>query len=321
MKTSPIPRFHEAGRSYGKSDGVPSAADYFEDVSCNFCGSDRRRVLFHADEKSLRGDVVKCPACALIYRSPRPAASSPVHRRRSRPDAFSAGRQTIFEDYLRMASGCRKLNRILDVGSGDGVFLKACLDLGWKATGLEIDPDLARSARDVSGTDVFAGTIEEAQYQDGYFDAVTMINVVEHMHDPKAALSQAYRVLRPGGVLLMRTSNADFNFASMRLFRTLSVFSSNVKRTDGAVFHNYAFGRRSLLKYLEGAGFRNIRIMNARMRWVEDSHRAALSLVSGALFKAVLEGMRILSMGKLLMAPSLAVIAEKPHKDCHGLPA
>ncbi|NJP07736.1 MAG: class I SAM-dependent methyltransferase, partial [Chloroflexaceae bacterium] len=55
---------------------------------------------------------------------------------------------------------------------------------------------------------VFAGPFEQAEYATGRFDAVTMWDVLEHLHDPLASLREVRRIVRPGGLLFVRVPDA-----------------------------------------------------------------------------------------------------------------
>jgi predicted SAM-dependent methyltransferase len=78
--------------------------------------------------------------------------------------------------------------------------------LGWNVEGVEPDPVAVASARD-AGLSVLEGTLSTIEYPANHFDAITMSHVIEHLHDPLAALRECYRILRPGGVLWVATPN------------------------------------------------------------------------------------------------------------------
>ena len=98
--------------------------------------------------------------------------------------------------------------RLLDVGFGDGSFLRFMREAGWDVAGLEVD-DAAVAAARSTGIDAESGTLEHAPYAPESFDAVTLSHVIEHVHDPVAALQACARVLRPSGVLWLATPNLD----------------------------------------------------------------------------------------------------------------
>lgn len=99
--------------------------------------------------------------------------------------------------------------KLLDVGCGTGGFLQRMQTLGWKVAGVEPDEKAAALARERLGVLVTSGTIESARYERDAFDAVTAHHVIEHVHDPIEFLLEAYRILKPGGRLVVTTPNVQ----------------------------------------------------------------------------------------------------------------
>jgi len=97
--------------------------------------------------------------------------------------------------------------RLLDVGCGDGETLSFLADLGWRTTGLELDPLAVQAAR-ARGLEVIEGDLASAGLADESFEAVTSRHVLEHLHDPAEFLIQSRRVLKTGGLLVAMTPNA-----------------------------------------------------------------------------------------------------------------
>jgi 2-polyprenyl-3-methyl-5-hydroxy-6-metoxy-1,4-benzoquinol methylase len=97
--------------------------------------------------------------------------------------------------------------RLLDVGSGNGIFLDFARNCGWNVTGVDLD-DSAVAASRSRGLDVRTGTIE-AIGEDEQFDGITMGHVIEHVYDPHALLAACYKRLKPGGWIWVDTPNID----------------------------------------------------------------------------------------------------------------
>ncbi len=97
--------------------------------------------------------------------------------------------------------------RLLDVGCSSGAFLATACSLGFQAEGVEPSAEAARTAQN-SGLKVYSGYLEQARFPDASFNAITLIEIVEHLRDPLAMLRECARILKPGGVLLITTPNA-----------------------------------------------------------------------------------------------------------------
>jgi len=106
--------------------------------------------------------------------------------------------------------------RLLDCGCGAGGYLEAFSSLpGIEAHGLEYEAEKVRLARFRNGVNtdqILQGDIQSMPYQDGYFDAVLLNEVLEHVPDQYKGLSEVNRVLRPGGRLLVFSPNRYYPF-------------------------------------------------------------------------------------------------------------
>jgi 2-polyprenyl-3-methyl-5-hydroxy-6-metoxy-1,4-benzoquinol methylase len=98
--------------------------------------------------------------------------------------------------------------RLLDVGCGPGFLLSAARARGWDVRGIDLNPWAAAHARDELGLDVTRASLEEAGFDDAGFDAITMMDLVEHVPDPDALVREAARIVRPGGMLVILTPDA-----------------------------------------------------------------------------------------------------------------
>jgi SAM-dependent methyltransferase len=102
--------------------------------------------------------------------------------------------------------------RVLDIGCGRGLFLRACRDLGAAVvTGQEFRRSDIAYARDVLGVeDIRPVETERADvWPDDEFDLVCSFDVLEHVHDLKTVFEQCLRVVRPGGYLFHATPGYD----------------------------------------------------------------------------------------------------------------
>ena len=116
-----------------------------------------------------------------------------VHRAAQDPRGF-------VEDICRRVTDRRP--RILDVGCGTGANLLMLSKYG-DAEGVDVSEDALAFCRERGLENVKLGAAEELPYDDGTFDLVTALDVVEHLDDDLAGLREMRRVLRPGGRVLL----------------------------------------------------------------------------------------------------------------------
>ncbi len=98
----------------------------------------------------------------------------------------------------------RNLNRWLDVGCGAGSLMAAARRQGWEVTGTEVAAGAADAVR-AQGFEVEFGELEALDLPEEGFDVVSIIEVIEHVPDPRQMLRTAERLLRKGGALHLTT--------------------------------------------------------------------------------------------------------------------
>lgn len=98
---------------------------------------------------------------------------------------------------------------LLDVGCGGGAFAALMQRRRWTVRGTELDPMAAQAARTRHGLSVDVGELADIGYPDAAFDAITARHVLEHVQDPVRFLAECWRLLRPGGRLVIVTPNVE----------------------------------------------------------------------------------------------------------------
>jgi ubiquinone/menaquinone biosynthesis C-methylase UbiE len=110
----------------------------------------------------------------------------------------------------RLVDLSRGLRTVAVIGCGPNPYtLDVLVKHGFDATGVEPVEAYMRAARDFLKDDarVELGSAESLPYADGSQRVVLLENVFEHVDSPSATLAEAYRVLAPGGVLYVYTTN------------------------------------------------------------------------------------------------------------------
>jgi SAM-dependent methyltransferase len=115
---------------------------------------------------------------------------------------------------FRRLTGLRR-GRLLEIGCGPGLLLAHFRDAGYDVEGVELCATDAAHGRERYGIPIREGRVETLPLERGRYDAVAMINVLEHLLDPGAVLTRAYEVLRPGGYVVAGVPVVDSPYARL----------------------------------------------------------------------------------------------------------
>jgi SAM-dependent methyltransferase len=197
----------------------------WEEPDCLLCGGGRWTPLLEAQDNVPGGTglwfaVVQCLECGLCFTNPRPSAESigQFYPSAYRPHLRRAGRKP-WRLHLpspwrsprreRQALDWHGQGRLLDFGCGGGSFLQRMHQKGWQVTGLDVSSAAVGQVRDGLGLRALLGSLPHPDLRPGSFDVITMWHSLEHVHRPMTVLQEAYRLLAPGGKLLVAVPNID----------------------------------------------------------------------------------------------------------------
>ncbi|WP_328475463.1 class I SAM-dependent methyltransferase [Actinoplanes sp. NBC_00393] len=163
--------------------------------------------------------------------------------------------------------------RILDVGCGDGAATSqaAARAPGHQVIGMDWSDQAMQQARR-HGLTLIRGGLEAPglPIADATVDVVVMSEVIEHLVDPDLAVSEALRVLRPGGHLLLSTPNlaAWFNRALLAVgvqpvFSEVSLRNVYGRPGNHVAGHLRLYTARALAQFLAGSGFTDVTLTGA----------------------------------------------------------
>ncbi len=237
------------------------------ETHCALCGSRDSDVVasgrdFEYDSVPDRFQFVTCRRCGHQYLNPRPSSAQldiiypsnyysfagTTHRLVARVQRFwESGKVKLYRELV--GDGPR---RLLDVGCGDGRFLSLLRDFGdedWQLAGLEFDKSAVDKCRG-AGFEAFVERVEDfaqREEQQGSYDAVIMLQLIEHVEDPALICERVHSLLRPGGVFIIETPN--LGGLDYRLFRGRWWGHYHFPR------HWNLFSKDSLARMLEERGF------------------------------------------------------------------
>jgi SAM-dependent methyltransferase len=201
-----------------------------ESINCAVCGLDSteafltgKDIRYMTTEDSFT--LVRCRGCGLAYMNPRPTKDEIG---KYYPDNYRT-HETLedarkFKERLRRHSKRRTVvllrnpwylaprrgSRVLDIGFGAGEMLQRLKGMGCECFGIDVDGGNVTRVRERLGLDVRACDIERgSDFGPDFFDVVIMRHSLEHIHNPREALREVWRVLKPGGRLLVGVPNIE----------------------------------------------------------------------------------------------------------------
>ncbi|CEG61176.1 bifunctional 2-polyprenyl-6-hydroxyphenol methylase/3-demethylubiquinol 3-O-methyltransferase UbiG [Legionella micdadei] len=99
---------------------------------------------------------------------------------------------------------------VLDVGCGGGILCEGMAAKKARVTGLDVEAEALQAAKAhaiTSGLAINYVCSPVEDYDDGVFDAVTCMEMLEHVSDPQLVINHCARLLKPGGYLFLSTIN------------------------------------------------------------------------------------------------------------------
>jgi 2-polyprenyl-3-methyl-5-hydroxy-6-metoxy-1,4-benzoquinol methylase len=122
---------------------------------------------------------------------------------------------STFDRYLdRIDAAQTSRGRLLDVGAATGFFLDLARKRGWQVTGVEPSAHAAAMGR-AKGIDVTTGILDDCDFPENSFDAITLWDVIEHVPEPMSTLRKVNRLLKPSGVLAINTPDSSSLVATL----------------------------------------------------------------------------------------------------------
>ncbi len=316
--------------------------------TCRICGGDGEllydALLDHQYGVSGEWSMRKCRSkiCGLVWQDPMITASDlPLayknYYTHGNPSSFSPGnfwgRTFAFIDRriasllglmperIRYRNGFlddRSPGSLLDIGCGSGDFAANMRLQGWSVRGTDADPEAAETVSRNHGFEVDVGELTDLAYPDESLDAVTSRHVIEHIREPETFLRECWRILKPGGRLVLVTPNVASlghqiyreHWQGLEPPRHLFLYDT---RTLHALARNCDIESLSLFSTAQGASY----IFRSSERIRVGQYDAAQSFARTLLkywYWLFLET-RMLRSGRARCGEELELIADKPFPE------
>lgn len=166
-------------------------------------------------------DIFRCQECGVVF-------EETSLMREKILNYYSDWRDQVYEDerqnrtlaFKRIVSKIREFRpsgKLLDVGCATGTLLVEAKNSGYEVYGIESSFWASKIAQKKYHLNVTTGFIERSDFAEEYFDIVTLIDVIEHLYNPKLTLQKISRLIKKGGVICIVTPNIE-SFAA-KVFR------------------------------------------------------------------------------------------------------
>ena len=234
-----------------------------------------RDLMFNHDE---RYDYHRCVACHFVFQHPLPSLEKiatfypddySVYEEQSRLKRVSGIRKSILKKYYgyshlptsafddlvcpilklfnrKFEVPYTKSGKLLDVGCGNGRYLDGMKKLGWQTQGVEFNASAVEVCK-LSGLTVHHGDLFSAHFESNSFEVINVSHVIEHVPNPVAFFTELARVLKPNGLLVIKTPNS---MALGRRFFNTNWYANDVPR------HLYLFSHQNLLVLANSCGLK-----------------------------------------------------------------
>jgi 2-polyprenyl-3-methyl-5-hydroxy-6-metoxy-1,4-benzoquinol methylase len=244
-------------RSFYTTVDHPFEITSTEEVWCNYC----HEKTFDLLGTELDFEIRSCTACKSVYISPQMTTDELSYFYDNMylddsPEEIKARGLGYTEKQMRKIITTRKPNggKFLDVGCGFGAVLEGMDHPGWELHGLETGKNAIEIARQrVPSATIHEGLIEDADFEEGSFDCITIIAVLEHVKHPSAVLEILMKWLSPGGLLIVQVPHVE-------PFIRLKKWIPGIPIVFEAPRHLFDFSPRTLRNYFQKTGCKDIEL-------------------------------------------------------------
>jgi len=237
---------------------------------CHLCDSTvpEREVFARKDAWS----YLRCSNCGLVLLHPVPDEESlkSYYNDSYKVDLdkylrnIHRGSSPVLHDLKRYFPN---RGRLLEIGCSYGGFLAEARRDGWDVTGMELSETAAQYGRERLHLRVFSG-LDEIQQLGERYEVIAMFHVIEHLRASLQLLESCRKLIRPGGLLLLKTPNIE----------------SLIARITGSSWqwiyppaHLYLYSPKSLASLLRKAGYHLLTLRSAQ----GDANNNLFALLSG----------------------------------------
>lgn len=227
----------------GSVDFVPFGAGYGE---CRGCGTlfllekvSPEQLLVHDDENDFYGKKY------WLEHQQKDLGSSDIYER---------ARHDLTERNLHWLKVLTKYSlppeKVMDLGCSHGSFVALLHQVGFDASGVEMSPWVVDFGQKNFASQISLGPVETLGLTDGGFDAIVLMDVLEHLPDPSATMAHCLSLLKPAGLLLIQTPQFKEGMKHESLVESKDAFLSLLLPIE----HLFLFSKNSVKELFHRLG-------------------------------------------------------------------
>lgn len=287
-----------------------------QQTNCILCGNNQVISLYSFGVT----EIVKCSKCGLVYKISNVSKQdllnfySNIYYNCEQQKRVNLAKLKIYLKTIEMLVNRfkpkKKCCNLLDIGCADGFFLVLA-----NTYGIEISKEAVKTAkRQVKGkTVIYDKPLKELNFPNGFFDIVTLWDVLDHLGDPLSELKEIYRILKLDGIIICRVRNCLTHLFILKLTRVFPQLSKLISQPS--VFHEYSFNAHTLKMIITKAGFKEVKIFNSLLTTGDPYNQSLFSDTVLNIFKIsyqlIAEIVNLLTFKTLFISPSIILYAKK----------
>lgn len=204
-------------------------------------------------------DLSRCKTCDFIFSEPFPPVEiSKIYERIVDHEYVEEeeGRSGNFKSILKTLKRIVKdKGSFLDVGSATGIMMNLAKKEGWNVYGVELSRWAVNEAKKRYGLEIIQGDFSEVELPENSFKVVTLIDIIEHVSNPKEVMEKVWRILEKKGVAVIVTPD----------IQSLTAKIMGKRWWHFRPAHIGFFSKRSLFYLLNSKGFEIVK--TKRYKW------------------------------------------------------
>lgn len=203
-------------------------------------------------------NLLKCHTCSFSFTEQIPVSPTFFSNRYDNPwynpeeETDSSRKSEILEKiFSTLKSYNLSSGYLLDVGSFSGKLLKEAKNAGFTPEGVEINPKMAKFANEKLGFNVICSEFQKLKLEKNKYQAITIIDVLEHLVEPRIVLLNLAHGLAPGGILVIKVPNYPMQRLKQKIINLLGISKEGIFAHFGHINHFTITSMEKILKDID----------------------------------------------------------------------